>query len=61
MHTDCRYLFDCKFVGKAPGLAPDFAVPAVFEEDLFGVLGDARPDYRCAHVLARPVCTRTLA
>ncbi|KAF5834671.1 hypothetical protein DUNSADRAFT_8553 [Dunaliella salina] len=41
-----RYLFDKDFVAKAPQLAEDFSVPSVFNEDLFGVLGDSRPDYR---------------
>ena len=40
------YLFDKHFADKAPQLAVDYSVPDVFADDLFSVLGDARPDYR---------------
>ena len=40
------YLFDKAFAAKAPQLAADYAVPHLFDDDLFGVLGEARPDWR---------------
>ncbi|KAA8516843.1 hypothetical protein F0562_017339 [Nyssa sinensis] len=40
------YLFDPKFGEKVPGLGSDYEVPVYFDEDLFGVLGNERPDYR---------------
>ena len=40
------YLFDKRFAEKSPRLAEDYHVPQAFSEDLFGVLGDCRPDYR---------------
>lgn len=40
------YLFDPKFGEKAPQLAADYDVPSYFKEDLFGILGKERPDYR---------------
>ncbi|CAL5356932.1 unnamed protein product [Camellia sinensis] len=40
------YLFDPKFAEKVPRLGLDYEVPAYFNEDLFGVLGNERPDYR---------------
>lgn len=40
------YLFDKTFLDTAPQLADDYAVPPYFQEDLFGVLGQNRPDYR---------------
>ncbi|CAI0406472.1 unnamed protein product [Linum tenue] len=40
------YLFDPKFAEKVPVLASDYEVPAYFQEDLFSVLGNERPDYR---------------
>lgn len=40
------YLFDPKFGSKAPQLGQDYEVPKYFNEDLFGLLGDERPDYR---------------
>ena len=40
------YLFDCRFGEKCPDLAEDYAVPPYFAEDLFSLLGDARPDWR---------------
>lgn len=40
------YLFDKRFAEKSPRLAEDYHVPRAFSEDLFGVLGDCRPDYR---------------
>ena len=39
-------LFDKRFCEHAPALAADFAVPQFFTQDLFSVLGPARPDYR---------------
>lgn len=40
------YLFDRRFATHAPRLAEDYRVPEPFAEDLFSVLGDARPDHR---------------
>ncbi|KAL7133646.1 hypothetical protein ABFS83_12G156200 [Erythranthe nasuta] len=40
------YLFDPKFAEKVPDLGTDYQVPKYFNEDLFSVLGDERPDYR---------------
>lgn len=40
------YLFDKHFVESAPQLAEDYSVPPHFAEDLFSVLGSARPDFR---------------
>jgi len=40
------YLFDKAFVKKIPSLTNDYTVPIYFNEDLFSLLGDARPDYR---------------
>ena len=40
------YLFDKDFVEHAAPLAADYAVPPAFQEDLFALLGDARPDFR---------------
>lgn len=40
------YLFDPKFAEKVPNLGSEYEVPAYFQEDLFGVLGNERPDYR---------------
>ncbi|XP_057948125.1 arginine-specific demethylase JMJ22 isoform X2 [Malania oleifera] len=40
------YLFDPKFAEKVPKLGSDYEVPVYFTEDLFGVLGSERPDYR---------------
>ncbi|KAJ4840092.1 hypothetical protein Tsubulata_009911 [Turnera subulata] len=40
------YLFDPKFAEKVPSLGSDYEVPVYFREDLFGVLGKERPDYR---------------
>ncbi|KAK9289396.1 hypothetical protein L1049_007551 [Liquidambar formosana] len=40
------YLFDPKFAEKVPQLGLDYEVPVYFREDLFGVLGNERPDYR---------------
>ncbi|PWA95472.1 F-box domain, cyclin-like protein [Artemisia annua] len=40
------YLFDPKFANKVPILGKDYEVPEYFNEDLFSVLGDERPDYR---------------
>ena len=40
------YLFDKRFATHAPELAADYRVPEPFAEDLFSVLGDARPDHR---------------
>lgn len=40
------YLFDPKFAEKVPRLGSDYDVPVFFNEDLFGVLGNERPDYR---------------
>ncbi|XP_058738940.1 arginine-specific demethylase JMJ22 [Vicia villosa] len=40
------YLFDPKFAEKVPTLGSEYEVPIYFREDLFGVLGNERPDYR---------------
>ncbi|VVB13461.1 unnamed protein product [Arabis nemorensis] len=40
------YLFDPKFAEKVPVLDSEYDVPVYFREDLFGVLGKERPDYR---------------
>ncbi|KAL6997883.1 Arginine-specific demethylase jmj22 [Sarracenia purpurea var. burkii] len=40
------YLFDPKFAEKIERLGSDYEVPAYFNEDLFSVLGNERPDYR---------------
>ncbi|GAA6007615.1 hypothetical protein JCM10207_006407 [Rhodosporidiobolus poonsookiae] len=45
------YLFESEFVRKTeghgePSLGEDYEVPRCFSEDLFGVMGDERPDYR---------------
>lgn len=40
------YLFDPKFVEKVPNLGLQYEAPVYFQEDLFGVLGKGRPDYR---------------
>ncbi|KGN59249.1 F-box protein At5g06550 [Cucumis sativus] len=40
------YLFDPKFADKVPRLGSEYDVPEYFREDLFGVLGMERPDYR---------------
>lgn len=40
------YLFDPKFAKKVSQLGLDYEVPLYFNEDLFSVLGDERPDYR---------------
>ena len=40
------YLFDPKFAEKVPALGLEYEVPVYFREDLFGVLGNGRPDYR---------------
>ncbi|KAH9620773.1 hypothetical protein KSS87_000184 [Heliosperma pusillum] len=40
------YLFDPKFGEKVPALAKEYEVPVYFQEDLFSVLGEERPDYR---------------
>ncbi|KAJ7971364.1 F-box protein [Quillaja saponaria] len=40
------YLFDSKFAEKVPKLGSEYKVPVYFQEDLFGVLGNDRPDHR---------------
>lgn len=40
------YLFDPKFAEKVPQLGKDYDFPMYFNEDLFSVLGNERPDYR---------------
>jgi hypothetical protein len=40
------YLFDKFAIDNDPSLANDFNVPEYFNQDLFSVLGDQRPDYR---------------
>ncbi|BGP24048.1 transcription factor jumonji/aspartyl beta-hydroxylase domain containing protein [Rhodotorula toruloides] len=56
-HDNCSqdesplYLFESEFVRKTerlggPSLVEDYDVPECFSEDLFGVMGEERPDYR---------------
>lgn len=40
------YLFDKKFVESCPELGQEYAVPEYFQQDLFGLMKDKRPDYR---------------
>ncbi|KAL6756934.1 JmjC protein [Haematococcus lacustris] len=40
------YLFDKRFMEACPALGQDFQVPSVFTEDLMGVMGAQRPDFR---------------
>lgn len=40
------YVFDQHFGEKAPKLVSDYDVPKYFAQDMFGVLGEQRPDYR---------------
>lgn len=40
------YLFDPRFAQKVPQLGLEYEVPVYFNEDLFSILGDERPDYR---------------
>ena len=40
------YLFDQQFCSTSEGLASDFEVPEYFNDDLFSVLGERRPDFR---------------
>lgn len=40
------YLFDKHFAERSPALAADYSVPAAFQEDLFELLGERRPDHR---------------
>ncbi|KAG5179851.1 hypothetical protein JKP88DRAFT_325953, partial [Tribonema minus] len=40
------YVFDKRFAAKAPELGRAFGVPPQFADDLFGLLGENRPDYR---------------
>ncbi|KAI9092859.1 hypothetical protein DFS34DRAFT_667092 [Phlyctochytrium arcticum] len=40
------YVFDDKFAQKAPELAMEYAVPDIFSEDYFSVLGEERPPYK---------------
>ena len=58
------YLFESEFVEKSDkdgsDLGKDFKVPSVFDEDLFSLFGEERPDYRwlvcfflCANSLSR--------
>ena len=46
------YLFDKHFATTSPQLASEYSVPEAFSEDLFAILGDARPDYRCCALMA---------
>lgn len=57
-HNQCQhdesplYIFDADFVEKTEaaspghGLSKDFSVPHLFQDDLFSILGDMRPDHR---------------
>ncbi|KAM0749124.1 Clavaminate synthase-like protein [Meredithblackwellia eburnea MCA 4105] len=56
-HNQCEfdesplYLFESGFVGKTAreggsGMGEDYTVPECFQEDLFQVMGNGRPDYR---------------
>uniref|UniRef100_A0ACD5WUJ9 Uncharacterized protein n=1 Tax=Avena sativa TaxID=4498 RepID=A0ACD5WUJ9_AVESA len=40
------YLFDAKFAEKVPEMGSDYEVLVYFQEDLFKVLGEERPDHR---------------
>lgn len=40
------YLFDKNFCEKCPDMSKDFEVPKYFNQDLFSLLGDSRPDHR---------------
>lgn len=40
------YLFDKAFADHTAPLAADYAVPPVFSEDLFELLGERRPSHR---------------
>eukprot|EP01065_Artemidia_motanka_P000279 TRINITY_DN10114_c0_g2_i1.p1 TRINITY_DN10114_c0_g2~~TRINITY_DN10114_c0_g2_i1.p1 ORF type:complete len:517 (+),score=141.47 TRINITY_DN10114_c0_g2_i1:657-2207(+) len=40
------YLFDKAFTETVPDMGSHFQVPQYFEDDLFKVLGEGRPDYR---------------
>lgn len=40
------YLFDKHFARNCPSLADDYAVPEYFQEDLFSVLQQDRPEFR---------------
>ncbi|KAJ3188014.1 hypothetical protein HDU85_006407 [Gaertneriomyces sp. JEL0708] len=40
------YIFDDKFIEKAPWMSNDFKVPSIFQEDLLSLLGEQRPEYR---------------
>ncbi|KAG0244750.1 hypothetical protein BGW41_006308 [Actinomortierella wolfii] len=40
------YLFDKNFGERCPGILDEMEVPIYFREDLFGLLGDRRPDFR---------------
>ncbi len=40
------YVFDKRFIEKAPILLDDYTLPEYFAEDLFKLLGDRRPDFR---------------
>jgi hypothetical protein len=55
------YLFDSQFVENtsgrgAPGLGDDYKVPGAFSDDLFGLLGEKRPDYRWLVSCTGPLC-----
>jgi hypothetical protein len=47
------YLFDKTFATTCTELGKEYVAPAVFEEDLFALLGDGRPDHRCVYLLCR--------
>ena len=40
------YMFDRHFADRLPGAADAFSVPEYFDDDLFAVLGEARPAHR---------------
>eukprot|EP01061_Rhynchopus_euleeides_P041756 TRINITY_DN73001_c0_g1_i1.p1 TRINITY_DN73001_c0_g1~~TRINITY_DN73001_c0_g1_i1.p1 ORF type:complete len:500 (+),score=192.90 TRINITY_DN73001_c0_g1_i1:47-1501(+) len=40
------YLFDSKFADTIPSIEGQYTVPKYFDDDLFKVLGDKRPDFR---------------
>eukprot|EP00041_Stephanoeca_diplocostata_P016225 m.318964 g.318964 ORF g.318964 m.318964 type:complete len:614 (+) comp20295_c0_seq2:249-2090(+) len=40
------YMFEPWYIEKVPEFATDYTVPPAFQDDLFAVLGDKRPDFR---------------
>lgn len=40
------YIFEKRFATLLPAILDDFSVPKYFDDDLFPLLGEHRPDYR---------------